>query len=70
MPKASKKEVKKALEKSKQVEKSKDLYSIQKLQEEDSWFRQQARRLTSVLGKIPVGIRRKTGKKEGIKKKR
>ncbi len=66
MARAFKKEVKEALERAERLEKSKDLYSIQKLQEEDSWFRQQARRLVLVLGKIPVGIK----KTKNVRKKR
>lgn len=69
MPKISKKGVKKALEKSEEIEKSKDLYSIQKLQEEDSWFKTQAKRLTSLLGKLPVGIKRKVTKRGATAKK-
>jgi len=72
MPGVSKKEMKEALEKAKEVEKSEDIYSIQKLQEEDGWFKQQAKKITFLLGKFPVGIQRKETKmkKSRVKKNR
>lgn len=48
-----KEKVKKALEKSKKLNKKKDKYTMNKLQKEDNWFKKQSKNLFNQLSALP-----------------
>lgn len=58
-----KKTIEKALQKSKVLEKEEDLYTIQKLKEEDLTFIEQAKKLPTLFSTLPIRRKSKAKKK-------